>query len=66
MDQEKELMTMFKTLSKETKQLIISHVHFSILTENAVKKQIKSRNPDLKIDFEPLCADELKPAVNHG
>ena len=38
--QEKELMTMFKKLSKETKNSIISHVRFSVMAESAVKKEL--------------------------
>lgn len=64
--QEKELMAIFKPLSKETKRSIISHIRFSAMAENAVKKQIAEQHPDLKIDFEPIHTAELKVAVNHG
>ena len=63
---ENELMTMFKTLSKETKLSIISHVRFSTMAENALKRQLLENHPDLKIELEPIQLESLKLAVNHG
>ena len=63
---EKELMTMFSSLSKETKLSIISHVRFSAMAENALKRQLLENHPDLKIELEPIQAESLKLAVNHG
>ncbi len=48
--QEKELKTMFKKLSKETKNSIISHVRFSVMAESAVKKELAQQQHD----FVPL------------
>nr|DAD63720.1 MAG TPA: hypothetical protein [Caudoviricetes sp.] len=44
--QEKELMAMFKKLSKETKNSIISHVRFSVMAESAVKKELAQQQHD--------------------
>lgn len=63
---EKELMTMFSSLSKETKFSIISHVRFSVMAENAIKRELSEKHPDLKIEFEPVQLESLKLAVNHG
>ena len=65
MNKRDELVEMFCTLSNETQDSILSHVRFSVLAENAVKKQIKTRNPDLKLEFAADLSNSLKPAVNH-
>lgn len=65
MNKRDELVEMFCTLSNETQDSILSHVRFSVLAENAVKKQIKTRNPDLKLEFAVDLSNSLKPAVNH-
>lgn len=62
----KKSLKLFDKLHKETQSKFLLALEFSVQSQETTLKQIKSRNPDLKIDFEPLCADELKPAVNHG
>ena len=65
MNKRDELVEMFCTLSNETQDSILSHVRFSVLAENAVKKQIKTRNPDLKLEFADDLSNNLKPVANH-
>ena len=64
--QEKELMAMFKTLSKETKLSIISHVRFSAIAENAIKRQLLEKHPDLKIDLEPALTKVTQAVAING
>ncbi|MGP1427481.1 MAG: hypothetical protein ACTTKB_04600 [Treponema sp.] len=64
--QEKELMAMFKPLSKETKLSIISHVRFSAIAENAIKRQLLEKYPDLKIDLEPALMEVTQPVAING
>ncbi|WP_315449862.1 hypothetical protein [uncultured Treponema sp.] len=66
MNKRDELVEMFCILSDETQDSILSHVRFSVLAENAVKKQIKTRNPDLKIELATDLPNSLALAVNHG
>ena len=65
-NKEKELLQIFCGLSDKTQDSILSHVRFSAIAENAVKKQIAKQHPDLKIDFGPVDTAELRLAVNHG
>lgn len=64
--QEKELMAMFKPLSKETKLSIISHVRFSAIAENAIKRQLLEKHPDLKIDLEPALTEVTQAVAING
>lgn len=65
-NKEKELLQIFCGLSDKTQDSILSHVRFSAIAENALKHQLLKTHPDLKIELEPVQAESLKLAVNHG
>lgn len=65
-NKEKELLQIFCGLSDKTQDSILSHVRFSAMAENALKRQLLENYPDLKIELEPVQLESLKLAVNHG
>jgi hypothetical protein len=51
MDQEKELIGLFRKMDRETKDLFLSHGRIALVAEEAGKKAILEQ-------LSPLCADQ--------
>ncbi|EMB43565.1 hypothetical protein [Treponema denticola] len=57
---------LFNQLNKETQDKFLLALEFSIKSQESTIQQIRIQHPDLKINFEPIQAESLKLAVNHG
>jgi hypothetical protein len=58
MEQEKELITLFRKMDRETRDLFLSHGRIAIVAEESVKKSLLKGQPPRYADRNPTPMEE--------